>query len=81
MKNNDEMFKNLENALNVAQASIQVAQESLGKLAIDKETNNDISLMINAFRNGNDSMENVIKDILKKNEDKLKDLEDVDGSK
>ena len=72
--NRDDILKNMEDALKVATDSIRAAQASMSVIKdIDPSIAQDINFVIKSFQSGNDNMEDALKKILKKNEDKLKD--------
>ena len=72
--NRDDILKNMEDALKVANDSIRAAKSSMSIIKdIDPSIAQDINFVIKSFHSGNDNMEDALKKILKKNEDKLKE--------
>jgi len=80
MKN--DVINSLQKSLEMLDASMETALKTIPLIqGVDPSISKDIQDLIKLSKGDNTNIEAVINSILKKNEDKLKDLDNVAGSK
>lgn len=76
---NKDVFSSIEDANNLLRESIKTARATLSQVG-DVELNKDFNNLVGLFQSGADT-EDIVRQILAKNENKLKDMDNVTGTR